>query len=262
MNIAFYSYKGGVGRTQTLVGVGLELVRRGKRVCLIDVDVEAPGIHHLLGIEPEEQQSLLEHLVWRNMSILPTRVVHVEELFGTPLNELLGEETRGALYALPSRPDRTKLRKIREGEILPFFRESLAYLEKALALDYILLDSRTGFARFAPLTLKSADLFVLVTRLDMQNARGMRDLLQITSKRPRIVVASMVPEPDRDISKELRTEKLDQFREAAGGGADTIIPFDKRLLFGDCLPAVEFDQDCPICKATVELVEKILEVRP
>src|SRR5207248_3589129 len=42
--ITFYSFKGGVGRTMALVNVGLELVRRGRRVLLIDFDLEAPGL--------------------------------------------------------------------------------------------------------------------------------------------------------------------------------------------------------------------------
>src|SRR5213594_550464 len=40
----FYSFKGGVGRTQALVNVGVELAKRGRRVLLVDFDLEAPGI--------------------------------------------------------------------------------------------------------------------------------------------------------------------------------------------------------------------------
>jgi cellulose biosynthesis protein BcsQ len=42
--ITFYSFKGGVGRTMALVNVGFELARRGRRVLLVDFDLEAPGL--------------------------------------------------------------------------------------------------------------------------------------------------------------------------------------------------------------------------
>lgn len=40
----FYSYKGGVGRTLALANVATHLVRRGRRVLLVDFDLEAPGL--------------------------------------------------------------------------------------------------------------------------------------------------------------------------------------------------------------------------
>jgi cellulose biosynthesis protein BcsQ len=42
--VTFYSFKGGVGRTMSLVNVGVELARKGRNVLLVDFDLEAPGI--------------------------------------------------------------------------------------------------------------------------------------------------------------------------------------------------------------------------
>lgn len=40
----FYSYKGGVGRTMALINVAILLAEAGKRVLIVDFDLEAPGI--------------------------------------------------------------------------------------------------------------------------------------------------------------------------------------------------------------------------
>ena len=40
----FYSFKGGVGRTMALVNVAVELANSGRRVVIVDFDLEAPGI--------------------------------------------------------------------------------------------------------------------------------------------------------------------------------------------------------------------------
>ena len=41
----FYSYKGGVGRTQALANVAVALANRGRDVVLVDMDLESPGLH-------------------------------------------------------------------------------------------------------------------------------------------------------------------------------------------------------------------------
>ncbi len=46
--VTFYSYKGGVGRTLALGNVAWEAALRGKRVVVIDFDLEAPGMPKLI----------------------------------------------------------------------------------------------------------------------------------------------------------------------------------------------------------------------
>ena len=43
--ITFYSYKGGTGRTMLLANVAWILATNGKRVLVVDWDLEAPGAH-------------------------------------------------------------------------------------------------------------------------------------------------------------------------------------------------------------------------
>src|SRR3990172_10784009 len=46
--ITFYSYKGGVGRSLALANVATLLAQHGKKVLVIDFDLEAPGLHRYL----------------------------------------------------------------------------------------------------------------------------------------------------------------------------------------------------------------------
>ena len=43
--VTFYSYKGGTGRSMALANVAFVLASNGKRVLVIDWDLEAPGLH-------------------------------------------------------------------------------------------------------------------------------------------------------------------------------------------------------------------------
>src|SRR5947208_4220930 len=52
--ITFYSFKGGVGRTMALVNVAAELVRRGRKVLVVDFDLEAPGLETYKRLRPQQ----------------------------------------------------------------------------------------------------------------------------------------------------------------------------------------------------------------
>jgi MinD-like ATPase involved in chromosome partitioning or flagellar assembly len=53
MIYTFYSYKGGVGRSMAMANVAEWLYQQGKRVVMIDWDLEAPGLEGYFF--PEEQ---------------------------------------------------------------------------------------------------------------------------------------------------------------------------------------------------------------
>src|SRR5687768_5726530 len=44
MIVTFYSYKGGTGRSMALANVAALLAQAGRRVLLVDFDLEAPGL--------------------------------------------------------------------------------------------------------------------------------------------------------------------------------------------------------------------------
>ncbi|RYG12556.1 MAG: hypothetical protein EOO07_18865, partial [Chitinophagaceae bacterium] len=43
--VTFYSYKGGVGRSLALSNIAIRLSELNKKVCVLDFDLEAPGLH-------------------------------------------------------------------------------------------------------------------------------------------------------------------------------------------------------------------------
>src|SRR5437016_7820311 len=52
--LMFYSYKGGSGRTVAAANVAAAFAKLGKRAAVIDLDFEAPGLHHVFGVEKSE----------------------------------------------------------------------------------------------------------------------------------------------------------------------------------------------------------------
>lgn len=54
--LSFYSFKGGVGRTTALLSLAIQVAREGKRVVVVDLDLEAPGL--LSALPPPEGQEV------------------------------------------------------------------------------------------------------------------------------------------------------------------------------------------------------------
>lgn len=65
--ITFYSYKGGTGRTLSLANLAMCLSRLGENVCVLDFDLEAPGLHHKFAgyIKEEEITRGVADYLWK-----------------------------------------------------------------------------------------------------------------------------------------------------------------------------------------------------
>ena len=45
--ITFHSYKGGTGKTSTVINTGYLLAQKGRNVAIFDFDVKAPTLHYI-----------------------------------------------------------------------------------------------------------------------------------------------------------------------------------------------------------------------
>ena len=145
----FYSFKGGVGRTMALVNVAVDLVQRGRRVLLVDFDLEAPGLDTFdLGSPPHRTPGLVDFVsAYLATGQAPdvTRFV-----FRTPG---MGESS-GSLWIMPagahddgyantlSRIDWGELYRKHDGYFL--FEDLREQWKASINPDYVLIDSRTG----------------------------------------------------------------------------------------------------------------------
>lgn len=95
--VTFYSFKGGVGRTTALTFVANMLALRGKRVVVVDFDLEAPGLSFLLPILADNNKlGLLDYLHQRYLT---------PELNVPTINECVRQvhfDARGELYLVPA----------------------------------------------------------------------------------------------------------------------------------------------------------------
>jgi hypothetical protein len=148
----FHSLKGGVGRSTAMMLWGRELVRQGRTVLLVDLDLEAPGLGaHMLPAEGRPEFGVLdwlvEDLVGNASPALPAEMVAESVLVDRPglwvapaMGRRSSEHSQGVLAKLA--------RGYLEGEDGSGFAQRLqrmiAALEAEVAPDVVLIDSRAG----------------------------------------------------------------------------------------------------------------------
>jgi len=178
----FYSYKGGVGRSLALANIAALLVRKGRRVLLIDFDLEAPGLDSFCEFASlKSKPGVIEYTAdFLDHKRAPDIRNFVHEC---PFPEGL----RGKLWIMPAgRKDSSynqQLHKINwiqlydEGLGRPFVDNWKAAIEDAFKPDFVLIDSRTGITEIGGIcTTQFPDLVVMLFGLNDQNVRGIHSV--------------------------------------------------------------------------------------
>lgn len=231
--IVFFSIKGGVGRSTALAATAWHLAQAGKRVLVLDLDLESPGLSSAL--LPSDRQPmygitdwLVEDLVDNGDTIFDSMVAtsnlsHDGEIHVVPAH---GAE-HGEYIAKLGRVWMPKLHADGSREIWSArLMRLLKMLETRVQPDVVLIDSRSGIDEIASacITDIGANLILLFALEGAQTWNGYRMLFEQWQRahaaetiRERLkIVGAIVPELDR-------VTYLEGLRESAYGiFADTL----------------------------------------
>lgn len=201
--IAFYSYKGGVGRSLALANLAYVLAREGRKVLIIDFDLEAPGQHQsdlfrLASPGPGMVNMLDDYMAYRKRlntgetnyayHLKLERYLRIGEGW-QPRREQTDNAESGSLWLMPAgevdSPDYPQLLGrlnwdgFYEQQGRAFFRLFKAELRRQ-GFDDVLIDSRTGLSDvFYIATLELAETVVCVTGYNRQNIEGTQRILRV-----------------------------------------------------------------------------------
>lgn len=181
--LTFYSYKGGVGRTQLLANMASYLaIYKDKKVLLIDWDLEAPGLDTFFNVDRKEIKKGLIELLHEYTHLVKTDDdVEIDEL-----------PKISSDYMIPVIEDRVFLmpagnynedynEKIRTFNWEDFYNNlsGKMYIEflkdelKKSDFDYIFIDSRTGINDYSGIcNVQMPDANIIVVAPTIQNIEG------------------------------------------------------------------------------------------
>ena len=191
--IVFYSYKGGVGRTLALVNVANRLAEFGKKVCIIDFDLEAPGLEYKYG-NKIDVNSITTGIVDYIYKFTTERDVDSIEKYAidipmSPPQKNIhlipaGNHDSGDYWKKLSRIDWWKLLYEKDSQGLQFFLNMKTQIEDSIKPDYLLIDSRTGITESSSLTMSLlADRVVVLAANNQENLIGSKRIIDLLMKK-------------------------------------------------------------------------------
>ncbi|MFD9141065.1 KGGVGR-motif variant AAA ATPase [[Kitasatospora] papulosa] len=193
--LAFHSFKGGVGRTVHAVALADTLADRGRRVLLVDGDLEAPGITWMYQAKGGACDIAYEDVLALLHGTVDERAQDAVSVAAPYLvdQEVARHRNGGCLVVLPSSrrsrlgPPRIEPAHLSTDDRSPYFlTESLAGLAAAAGLDTVIIDLRAGASELsAPVLLDPRVQRVFVTTLSSQSLEGTERLMcQLGNKAP------------------------------------------------------------------------------
>ena len=267
MITAFYSFKGGVGRSHALVETAAQLALRGRSVLVWDLDLEAPGIQKLPALRAMDAAfsigtlALLREFEEANYEFPEDRVAPAL----IDLNDERIASASGRLsFLLPASVDDDyaslfgsinwdRLFAPGTGPGAAFFHRLCRQLAEKYGFDHVLIDSRTGFTNLSAIsTLQLPDFVVLVFNLNEQNLDAIVRMWNVVTRTQTrtgaqmqvFTVANMIPrdlhglDPARRRFVSERTEeKLATLRRTFPLGLD--LPLHPSRFITDEIPSLD-----------------------
>ena len=267
----FYSFKGGVGRTMALVNAAVALAKRGRRVLVVDFDLEAPGLDTFdIFRSPKPVPGVIDFVAEYLLSgQAPKLDRFVSEAAG------VGDDG-GALWSIPSgaqhaayaanlnQIDWGALYERHDGYLL--FEDLKEQWKQVLRPDYVLIDSRTGHTDTGGIcTRQLPDAVAILFFPNDQNLRGLTTVVhdirsEVEGPRRKKIDLHFVMSnvPDLDDEDSILEEKIDAFREQLGFKGEPMIVhrYDSLSL----LSQVVFTKDRPRSRLAREYVALVDEI--
>ena len=169
--IAIHSYKGGTGKTLISVNLASTYARKGRAVCLFDLDFRAPSLHAFFKADN------VEH--WLNDYL--NGLCDIEKVLAdfTPKNPGKGKLLVGlanpsteAIREMSAKDRKWEMRAL--GRLLSLKNSLL----NDMHTDYLILDTSPGLQYSSINAIVSADTALVITGIDKSDIQGTQRMIQ------------------------------------------------------------------------------------
>ena len=164
--VSVYSYRGGTGKTNIISNLGAIVASYGNRVCIVDTDVQSPGVHVVFKLNVKSMTCFLNDYL-RGRSSINDAVYDITPILDSNRTD------RSKLYVVPASTHIGSMVQIlREGYDINLLHDGLHHLGEALNLDYLFIDTHSGINEETLLSIDLSDQVFLVVCPDEQDWDG------------------------------------------------------------------------------------------
>jgi MinD-like ATPase involved in chromosome partitioning or flagellar assembly len=172
--ISIHSYRGGTGKSNLTANIAACLALEGRRVAVVDTDIQSPGIHMLFGMDDTSGLRTLNDYLWERC--------RVEETAADVTPDAIAR-AGGRVWLVPSSLHAGEIAKVlRQGYNVGLMNDGLQDLIDHLALDYLLIDTHPGLNEETLLSIAISDVLVVLMRPDRQDFQGTAVTVEVARK--------------------------------------------------------------------------------
>ncbi|MEM6253595.1 MAG: MinD/ParA family protein [Cyanobacteria bacterium P01_D01_bin.156] len=162
--VSIHSYRGGTGKSNFTANLAVTIAAQGCRVGVVDTDVPSPGIHNLFALESDQTDKTLNNFLWGEIPI---------EAAAYEVTSNVGIDGNGQVFLVPASVKADDIARIlKDGYDVKLMNEGFRSLVKALALDYLLIDTHPGLSKETFLSIAISHVLLLILRPDKQDYQG------------------------------------------------------------------------------------------
>jgi septum site-determining protein MinD len=170
--IAIHSFRGGTGKSNTTANVATLLAAGGRRIGVVDTDIQSPGIHVLFGVDQATLGHSLNDYLWGRCQI--EQAAHDV----TPSADL-----EGRVFLIPSSIKPADIARVmHDGYDVGLLNEGFRDLIKGLSLDALLIDTHPGLNEETLLSIAMSNALAIIMRPDQQDYEGTSVTVSVARK--------------------------------------------------------------------------------
>lgn len=214
--VSIHSFRGGTGKSNTTANLAAQAALAGKRVGVVDTDIQSPGIHVLFGLDEAKMGKTMNDFLHDKATIREIGF-SIGENTGTAEGraKLAGKH----LWLFPSSIRGREISQIlKEGIDFNRLNEGLQSTIREFDLDYLFIDTHPGLNEETLLSIATSDILIVVLRPDNQDFQGTSVTVDIARSLdvPNLLLMVNKALPRYDFA-ELRREVQEKFNAPVAG---------------------------------------------
>jgi len=171
--ISIHSFRRGTGKSNLTANIAALLAAEGRRIGVVDTDLQSPGIRILFGLDEDQVVYSLNDYLWGKCKI--EQAAH----------DVTPPETKspGRIFLVPSSTKGNEItRLLREGYDVTTLNDGLRKLIGALKLDVLMTDTHAGLNEETLVSIAASDTLAIVMRLDHQDYQGTGIIIDVAHR--------------------------------------------------------------------------------
>jgi MinD-like ATPase involved in chromosome partitioning or flagellar assembly len=258
--ISVHSDKRGSGSSIITANLAAQVALTGKRVAIVDTDVQSPGIHAFFGLDGEKMGKTLNDFLYGRCEIGEAALSIGDNVIAAPgRSKLAGAK----LWLIPSSiSGREFIEILRDGYDFGLLHDGLQTLLEVLDLDYLFIDTHSGYKEETLFSLAISDVQVLLLRPDQQilgTAHVTIDVVRKISAPNLLLAINQLPSQYNPLPLAVKNDIEEAFDAPVAG----VMPFSEDILINGSADLFSLKEpNHPWSKALRNISDMVLAHQP